>query len=71
MDYPFGRNYDEDSNTAKHADHDSMKERLATTRRSNTRMRLPMQSVWEDTKDGLKEETTEIVGDIVVVWIRR
>ena len=48
-----------------------MKERLATTRRSNKRMRLPTQSVWEDTKDGLKEETTEILGDIVVVWTRR
>ena len=48
-----------------------MKERLATPIRRATSTRPPMQIVWADPHDGLKEYTTEIVGYIVVVWIKR
>ena len=46
-----------------------MKERLANTRRKATSMRLLIQRVWEGTRDVLKEDITEKVGDIVVVKI--
>ena len=66
MEHPFGRNWDENTNTAGHADQVSTKGRLVTPK-----MRLHMQSVCTDLQDSFKEEIAEIVGDIVVVWIRR
>ena len=48
-----------------------MKEGLAIPRSGATSMRLLIQSIWADLRYGLKEDSTEIVGDIVVVCIRR
>ena len=50
MEYPFGRNWDDNSNTAGNADQVYTKERLATPI-----MRLPMQSVCTDLRDSLKK----------------
>ena len=71
MEYPFERNRDGDSNTAGHADHVFMKERLATPRRRTTRMRLLIKIVWAGIQYGLKEYIAETVGGVVVVWIRK
>ena len=44
----MGINQDGDSNTDGHADRVFIKEILVITRRSATRMRLLIQSVWDD-----------------------
>ena len=44
-----------DSNTAGHAYQVSMKEILATQIGRDTRINLPIQSVWADPRHGLKE----------------
>ena len=47
-----------------------MKERLANTIRRSTSMRQLMHSVWAGLLNGLKDDITEISGEIVVVWTK-
>ena len=48
-----------------------MKEILTNPIRGATSMRLLIRRVWADIRDGLKEDITKTLGNIVVVWIRK